>query len=309
MIIPLVSVIVPNYNHARYLEQRLDSVFEQTYQNFEVIILDDCSTDDSMEVINRYKDNPHLSQIVVNEKNTGSPFLQWDKGIHLAKGDLIWIAESDDYNELTFLEELVGEWQKHKNVVLAFSNCVKVDKYDNIISKVKERKNRYFKGENFIKKRLSRYCAISSASCTVFSRKAALSVPKTYLTYKNTGDYQFWIDVASLGNVVSVRKNLVYWRQSTSSVTGSYLSKGITAMEDKKVYDKILEKYTLTSIEKRLANIYHYEAYVKSHFDNEDIRQLVLSCWSIGDHNFISSVGKVLLWMAPRCENYLGILL
>ena len=122
MIIPLVSVIVPNYNHARYLEQRLDSVFEQTYQNFEVIILDDCSTDDSMEVINRYKDNPHLSQIVVNEQNTGSPFKQWDKGIHLAKGDLIWIAESDDYNELTFLEELISEWNKHKNVVLAFSN-------------------------------------------------------------------------------------------------------------------------------------------------------------------------------------------
>lgn len=86
MTTPLVSVIVPNYNHAQYLEQRLDTVFNQTYQNFEVIILDDKSTDNSLEVINRYKDNPHLSQIVVNEQNTGSPFKQWDKGINLAKG-------------------------------------------------------------------------------------------------------------------------------------------------------------------------------------------------------------------------------
>lgn len=86
MTTPFVSVIVPNYNHARYLEQRLDTVFNQTYQNFEVIILDDKSTDNSLEVINRYKDNPHLSQIVVNEQNTGSPFKQWDKGINLAKG-------------------------------------------------------------------------------------------------------------------------------------------------------------------------------------------------------------------------------
>ena len=86
---PLVSVIVPNYNHARYLEQRLDTVFNQTYQNFEVIILDDKSTDNSLEVINRYKDNPHLSQIVVNSQNTGSPFKQWDKGINLAKGGIL----------------------------------------------------------------------------------------------------------------------------------------------------------------------------------------------------------------------------
>ena len=85
---PLVSVIVPNYNHARYLKQRLDTVFNQTYQNFEVIILDDKSTDNSLEIINQYKDNPHLSQIVVNEQNSGSPFKQWDKGIKLAKGEL-----------------------------------------------------------------------------------------------------------------------------------------------------------------------------------------------------------------------------
>ena len=80
---PLVSVIIPNYNHAQYLEQRLDSVFNQTYQNFEVIFLDDCSTDNSLEVIEKYKGNPHLSRIVVNETNSGSPFKQWDKGIGL----------------------------------------------------------------------------------------------------------------------------------------------------------------------------------------------------------------------------------
>ena len=100
---PFVSVIIPNYNHAQYLEQRLDSVFGQTYPNYEVIFLDDCSKDNSLEVINRYKNNPHLSQIVVNETNYGNTFKQWDKGINLAKGEIIWIAESDDYCELTML--------------------------------------------------------------------------------------------------------------------------------------------------------------------------------------------------------------
>jgi glycosyltransferase involved in cell wall biosynthesis len=52
---PLVSVIIPNYNHARFLDERIQSILNQTYQNFEVIILDDKSSDNSVEVINKYK--------------------------------------------------------------------------------------------------------------------------------------------------------------------------------------------------------------------------------------------------------------
>jgi glycosyltransferase involved in cell wall biosynthesis len=50
----LVSIIVPNYNHSQFLQQRLDSVFNQTYQNFEVILLDDCSTNDNIEIMGKY---------------------------------------------------------------------------------------------------------------------------------------------------------------------------------------------------------------------------------------------------------------
>jgi len=88
---PLVSIIIPNYNHARYLEQRLDSVFNQTYQNFEVIILDDCSTDNSLEIIEKYKDNPHLSLVVVNETNSGSSYKQWDNGIKFYRVLLLFL--------------------------------------------------------------------------------------------------------------------------------------------------------------------------------------------------------------------------
>ena len=105
---PLASVIIPNYNHAKYLEERIQSVLNQTYQNLELILLDDKSTDNSLEVINKYRDNPHVSQIVVNEHNSGSAFKQWHRGIELAIGELIWIAESDDYCSPTFLEVLVN---------------------------------------------------------------------------------------------------------------------------------------------------------------------------------------------------------
>lgn len=83
---PLVSVIIPNYNHAQFLDERIQTVLNQTYQNFELIILDDKSTDNSLEVINKYKNDPHVSEIVVNEENSGSTFKQWHKGFELAKG-------------------------------------------------------------------------------------------------------------------------------------------------------------------------------------------------------------------------------
>ncbi|MDR1783951.1 MAG: glycosyltransferase, partial [Dysgonamonadaceae bacterium] len=98
-----VSVILPNYNHARFLEQRIQSIVDQTFQEFELIILDDCSTDDSRGIIENYRDNPKVSQIIYNEQNSGSTFKQWIKGINAAKGEYIWLAESDDWAENDFL--------------------------------------------------------------------------------------------------------------------------------------------------------------------------------------------------------------
>ena len=69
-----VSIIVPNYNYACYLNVRIASILNQSYTNYELILLDDASTDNSVEILEKYKDNPHVSHILVNEKNSGSPF-------------------------------------------------------------------------------------------------------------------------------------------------------------------------------------------------------------------------------------------
>ena len=82
----LVSVIIPNYNHARYLDERIQSVLNQTYQNFEVIILDDKSTDNSREVIEKYRAHPKIVHIIYNEINSGSTFRQWEKRNREGKG-------------------------------------------------------------------------------------------------------------------------------------------------------------------------------------------------------------------------------
>lgn len=303
----LVSVIIPNYNHARYLEQRLESVLGQTYPNFEVIILDDCSTDNSQEVINRYKDNPHLSQIIVNETNSGSTFKQWEKGFNLAKGEWIWIAESDDYCTNNFLEQLMDECQKHENVVVAHCNYVMCDEDNNIISKSKEWENRCYNGKRFVRRRMARYCDIRNASGAIFKKAILHDVSKSYQTYQSTGDYQFWSEVASYGNVVKVNKNLAFWRQSAKSVTGTKLSKGITAKEDRRVYEDIASKHHLNFIEKYLAYASHILGYRVAHFDNEQIREDILKQWQDGHSH--GKLDRYILWLAGSLERHFGILI
>lgn len=116
---PLVSAIIPNFNHARFLRQRIESVLNQTYQNLEIIILDDCSTDNSHEIIEEYfRKFPDKIRYFKNRTNAGSVFKQWRHGVSLANGELLWICESDDYCELDFLKNIVTEFADESQMIV-----------------------------------------------------------------------------------------------------------------------------------------------------------------------------------------------
>jgi hypothetical protein len=118
---PKVSIIVPNFNHKRFLRERLESIYNQTYKNMEVLLLDDCSTDGSLAVLKEYADRyPEITTCCFNETNSGGVFEQWKRGLELATGELAWIAESDDYCTSNLLEELVKPFS-NQAVMLAFS--------------------------------------------------------------------------------------------------------------------------------------------------------------------------------------------
>ncbi|MCH8546300.1 MAG: glycosyltransferase family 2 protein [Cryomorphaceae bacterium] len=122
---PLVSVIVPNYNHADYLDERLSSIYGQTFTDFEVILLDDASTDNSLDILRGKIDD--RTRLFPNRINSGSPFAQWNKGVNLAKGKYIWIAESDDVAEPTLLQTLVDLMESDEDIVLAFSQSMLIN--------------------------------------------------------------------------------------------------------------------------------------------------------------------------------------
>lgn len=124
---PLVSIIVPCYNHKPYLKQRLQSIHQQTYQNFELILLDDASTDGSRQLLEAHvRQHPQQVRLISNSENSGTAFRQWARGIKEARGQLVWIAESDDFCDLNFLESLVPQF-RNRAVMLAMGRTVFVD--------------------------------------------------------------------------------------------------------------------------------------------------------------------------------------
>jgi glycosyltransferase involved in cell wall biosynthesis len=131
---PKVSVIVPNYNHAAFLEQRLQSIFAQTFQDFEVILLDDASSDNSKVLLEAYRHHPRVSHVVYNKSNSGSPFAQWNKGVALAKGEYIWVAESDDFSAPSLLQQLVPQLDANPEASLAYCLSADVDETGNEVT-------------------------------------------------------------------------------------------------------------------------------------------------------------------------------
>lgn len=225
--VQLVSVIIPNYNHGRYLKQRIESVLNQTYQNFEVIILDDCSTDDSKAIIQSYQDNNKVKQIIYNKNNSGSPFLQWEKGISMAAGDYIWIAESDDFASPDFLSSLVHLVNSNTNIGLAFCSSDTVDengsRIGELVYEVPTNKSGYYVNNGYDECRNAFFFhpIIPNASAVIFKKENFYRVNPNFKNYQICGDWQFWIDICFDNYLGYLPQNLNSFRQSNTSVSRS----------------------------------------------------------------------------------------
>ena len=248
----MVSVIVPNYNHADFLDQRILSIINQTYQDFELILLDDCSTDNSREVIEKYRTDPHVTNIIYNSRNSGSTFIQWQKGFDLSKGKYIWIAESDDYADKNFLWTLVSCLEKNPKAVLAFSGINYVDKSGIIIKRTGDEDSeiKCFSGNSFIHGGMLTGNMIANASAAVFLKKALLNISKEYMSYTTSGDRLFWIEIAKSGDVYKISQHLDYFRQHVGEVSYSAVRTGRQVEESYRIYKYLCENYNLTINEK-----------------------------------------------------------
>lgn len=228
-----VSIIIPSYNHAIFLKDRFDTILNQTYQDWEVIIIDDKSADNSVEIIEKFiKSNPDfkVKHFVVNESNSGSGYNSWKKGIELVETEYIWIAETDDYSEPTFLEELIRILDQNDNIALAFcgSNYVEDDKiiYDstNRVKDLNVETGEYkVINSSVFFDRMPFDTYITNGSSVVF-RKSKLEIPPVLFTYRLCSDIFLWSYLLKGNSFAFLNKNLNFFRRHEGS-TSSYLQK------------------------------------------------------------------------------------
>ena len=101
----MISIITTVYNIENYIIECLESILNQTFNDFELIIINDCSTDNSLNIINSYAKKDKRIRIINNEKNMGCGMGRYI-GISEAKGDYIAFIDGDDYVDKTYLEKL-----------------------------------------------------------------------------------------------------------------------------------------------------------------------------------------------------------
>lgn len=227
----MISVIIPNFNYAHYLKQRIQSVLNQAYTDIEVILLDDCSTDNSLEVMRKFSDS-RIVGVFPNEVNTGSPFRQWQKGIEMAKGEYIWIAEADDFADEHFLQRVI-EVIKKEHPAICFTASVMVDSDGNRLNmdfdhwkrrKITEGGYSVFDGFKYAKSHQYWRNHIYNASGVVFRKDIIDNSALDALKMRYSGDWLFWTRLGLHGSVAEIHERLNYFRYHASSVThkGAY---------------------------------------------------------------------------------------
>jgi glycosyltransferase involved in cell wall biosynthesis len=225
---PAISIIIPSYNHADFLKQRLDSVFAQTFDDFEVIILDDCSTDHSRDIIEQYRSHPRVKHIVYNECNSGSTFIQWEKGIELCGSGLIWIAESDDFTDPDFIFSLLPAMLSNEQLGIAYCQSLSVDRHSEIIgnwssytedlSDTQFNSDFYMDGKDYIRNFLVHKNAIPNASAVVFRKKYYEQAGGAETGIKYCGDWITWLKILTISDIYYQARPLNYFRQHENSV-------------------------------------------------------------------------------------------
>ncbi len=254
-----VSVIVPNYNYARFMYQRIYSILNQNYKIFELIILDDCSKDDSLAMIDEIKEqisNYVSIKTIYNTTNSGSAFRQWEKGFKIASGDYVWIAEADDYCENTLIKNLIKPILNNKNIVISYSDTAFIDVFGKILIKsikpeIDINKTKHW-DKSFVNNGIKEIHDYSYLNCTIANVSSAIIKKGDYKKYlqtsgsfKQAGDWFFYINVMAKGDIAYTNKVLNYYRLHGDNVS-STMSHQKHIEEIQRIYDYCVEQFKLS---------------------------------------------------------------
>lgn len=230
---PLITVVMPNYNGNRFVEQAIDSVLSQTYQNFELLVVDDCSTDDSLQLIRRKAQGDSRISIIALEKNSGVANAR-NVGIKEAKGEYIALLDNDDLWTSDKLERQLAIAKNGADIVYCSYDFV--DEWNNTIKKpfiVPEQTN------------FNKMLTSSVISCSTSFIKTELMQRHPFDSNFYHEDYVLWMELLRICPIAyGDSKVLMHYRQVTGSRSNK---KGNAAKERWNTYRKALKLNTVTS--------------------------------------------------------------
>jgi glycosyltransferase involved in cell wall biosynthesis len=201
-----VSVVVTSYNHACFLRQRLDSILAQSYRDYELILLDDASTDSSSGILTEYAAHPNVTALLINAENSGSPFIQWNLGVSRAQGDYVWIAESDDWCLPDFLESLVTILDSDPRIGIASCRSMLIDgsgaaigdsadDQEQVFGSARWRESFRHSGLEECRRYLTISNSIPNASAVLFRRASYEKVGGANTELQLCGDWSTWVRI------------------------------------------------------------------------------------------------------------------
>ena len=218
---PLVSIIIPVYNTEQFLDECLNSVVNQTYKNLEIILINDGSTDSSLEICKKYQQKDKRI-ILISQENKGAGTAR-NKGLDIAKGEYITFVDSDDFINLKMIEIFLNACLNH-NVSVALANHYR---YVNDVNKklcIRLKTN-----NKIINPNLSAACIKSPLACNNFYHKSMVQDIRFPGTFSE--DCSFWYQVISKRpKLIYIHEPLYYYRQHASSRSnnGKYVFKKCT---------------------------------------------------------------------------------
>ena len=208
-----ISVVMCTYNGAQYLDEQLDSICTQTYPNIEIIVVDDCSTDDTFEILKNHQSQDPRIQVFQNSENIG--FVQnFSKAIALSTGAYIALADQDDIWKPYKLERFANEIQNH---LLIYSDAILMSPDGQLLDQQLTRPNHNLVSGHCNQAFLFKNCV--SGNTLMFKRELLQHI----LPIPNVSFHDIWIAfvASSLGTIGYTDEAMIYYRRHDNQVTNT----------------------------------------------------------------------------------------
>lgn len=221
----LVSVVVASYNHAEFLEKRMESLINQTYQDMEILVIDDCSSDNSVEVLRRYESHPKV-KLVIREKNGGWVTVS-NQGVAMSSGEFVIFANCDDDCEPRMIERLVEAMKIYPTVGIAFCRSLLVDENDRVLCSdfvMRERsfRMRCARDTLLAGAEMSRFllhsCVIPNLSAALIRRECFAKVGNLSSAYSVCCDWDLFFRIVESYDVAYITEMLNRFRQHKTTI-------------------------------------------------------------------------------------------